>query len=382
MGESKRTGRLRGAWLLRLEPNLNKRGQFAPAMQRQWLSILFAIAFALLFEWVLFGLLAKDWTWPWVQVRELNGASDSLVQPAIALLTPIIALVSAVFSYRKSTLALAESQRADVAAFQQRFIDGAKLLADINASTRIAGATAMGSLARDWVENRQECVNVLCGYLRVKPVKTVLTETITQGRQVFTWEEGEDVVRREVVSQLRRILTTGSEVRPGLAPLRLDLQGAWLPPDCDFGEARFDGQACFDLAHFTGSARFNNAEFTDLVTFQGARFAGDAWFERARFYSAAVFSDVEISGDAVFSDAAFATASQFTNTTFSVSPRFEGAIFYYQRAEHDSFGRPAHELGPLTAQSGLPMDFGHLVDELGTTQPAKWFIATPERPSN
>lgn len=381
------TGLVPVYWINRLEPNRNKQGQFAPRLQRQWLAVGLAILFAVAFEWVLFGLLAGEWTWPWVQVHELNGDNDSLVQPALALLTPVIALVTAVFAYRKSTIAMAESQRADVAAFQQRFIDAAKLMADPNASTRIAGATAMGSLARDWVDNRQECVNVLCGYLKVKPSPEHLEIDVSGDKVTYTWRSGEDEVRLEVVDQLRAVFTPGPSVPVAKTPTDLKLSRAWFPPHASFAETTIDGTASFVGATFTGIVVFSGSRFADEALFTNATFAhdayllavaftGDAWFDNASFvgdalfdrtvYSSATsFSYARFAGDAWFDHTSFNGLARFSRARFNAEALFEGATFS-QEWPSSRGSRQRRALGPLDAGSALPDPPGSIVDEDGT----------------
>ena len=68
----------RRGWAWRFESNRNKRIKYAPRFPLQWLAITLATAFALAYELAQFGLLAGDWAWPWVRVRELNGSDTSL----------------------------------------------------------------------------------------------------------------------------------------------------------------------------------------------------------------------------------------------------------------------------------------------------------------
>jgi hypothetical protein len=50
----------------------------------------------------------------------------------------------------------------------ERFATAAEQLGnDKPAAVRLAGVYAMAGLADDWKENRQTCVDVLCGYLRL-----------------------------------------------------------------------------------------------------------------------------------------------------------------------------------------------------------------------
>src|SRR5215813_4516728 len=48
-----------------------------------------------------------------------------------------------------------------------RFATAADKLGSEAPAVRLAGVYAMAGLADDWPENRQTCVDVLCGYLRL-----------------------------------------------------------------------------------------------------------------------------------------------------------------------------------------------------------------------
>jgi len=49
----------------------------------------------------------------------------------------------------------------------ERFATAAdRLCTDRSPAVRLAGVYAMAGLADDWPENRQTCIDVLCGYLR------------------------------------------------------------------------------------------------------------------------------------------------------------------------------------------------------------------------
>src|SRR6516165_6610999 len=49
----------------------------------------------------------------------------------------------------------------------ERFATAAGQLGSDKPAIRLAGVYAMAGLADDWEENRQTCVDVLCGYLRM-----------------------------------------------------------------------------------------------------------------------------------------------------------------------------------------------------------------------
>ena len=197
----------------RLEPQKPSRGKFSPRMWRLSHALIMAVVAATVFEYLVFAALGGGPTWPWDQVQKLNeGSGSSLVQPALALITPYIAFITAVFAYRRARLSLAESWRSDAAGYQQRFVEASTLLAHNNSSARIAGAIALGNLARDSADLRQQCVDVICGYLRTKPSEEHLGEEPQQtegegseNKVKYVWKAGEDSVRNQLVTELSLI---------------------------------------------------------------------------------------------------------------------------------------------------------------------------------
>lgn len=385
----------------RIAPNHNQRGQHAPTMWKLNRAIWLALLGATAFEYVLFGLLGGGWSWPWDQVQALNGVGEepALVQPALALLTPYIALVTAVFAYRKGKLALADSQRADVAAFQQRFIDASTLLAASSAPARVAGARALGSLARDWVDNRQECVDVICGYLKVKPSDEHLSiDHSKEGADKYTWKNGEDTVREALVDELRRLFAE-RDVPNRKKRVNIHLTRAWLAGTTGFGDATFTGDAWFNNATFTGPAWFDNARFAGMATFDHATFASLAWFSNAEFSSHAWFEHTTFADQAMFDSSSFTNHALFADATFTSPVVFDHSTFKDDAwFEHTTFEDDASfryttfrdlawffnarfteqhstqqrglqmigaALGPLSPQSASPVERGSLVDHYG-----------------
>ena len=66
-------------------------------------------------------------------------------------------------------LAVQRAEREVVQKFNERFGSAAEQLANESAAVRLAGVYAMAGLADDWVDKRQVCVDVLCGYFRITP---------------------------------------------------------------------------------------------------------------------------------------------------------------------------------------------------------------------
>jgi hypothetical protein len=77
--------------------------------------------------------------------------------------------VALVLNYRRQRhLELDETGRRDqVRLYVERFGAAAAQLGGDQASVRLAGVYAMAALADEWEEQRQQCIDVLCGYLRL-----------------------------------------------------------------------------------------------------------------------------------------------------------------------------------------------------------------------
>jgi uncharacterized membrane-anchored protein YhcB (DUF1043 family) len=66
----------------------------------------------------------------------------------------------------------------------ERFATAAeKLGGDKPPAVRLAGVYAMAGLADDWEANRQVCIDVLCGYLRIASKQLIMTRLPGQRRE-------------------------------------------------------------------------------------------------------------------------------------------------------------------------------------------------------
>jgi hypothetical protein len=170
-----------------------------------------------------------------------------------------------------------EEQRART--LNERFATAAYMLGiDQPAAVRLSGIYAMSGLADDWEDNRQTCIDVLCGYLRMP-----YPADPGDGEKQLGF-----LADREVRYTVIRVIT---------AHLRDEARKSWQDKEFDFTGAVFDG-GDFSDAVFSGNVRFSSAVFSDgVVSFHGAKFAG-GW---VRFRSA-VFSHSTVSfRSAVFS---------------------------------------------------------------------------------
>ncbi|MFF0814570.1 hypothetical protein ACFYVR_05355 [Rhodococcus sp. NPDC003318] len=206
-------------------------------------------------------------------------------------------------------------RRETVRDLRARFTSAAAQLADPSGTVRLAGVYAMASLADDWHNSdtpndreRQVCIDVLCGYLRL-PYNSL------------TADEGERQVRRTVVGVIRE-------------HLQKDAPSSWQCCHFDFSETDFRGaEMDFLGARFSGRVDFSGTVFeSGEVSFRGSVFSGATVdFSRATFvdgevsFWSATFESSWIS----FSGAGFRGGMvDFSETILDSDVNFFGAEVY------------------------------------------------------
>jgi uncharacterized protein YjbI with pentapeptide repeats len=210
----------------------------------------------------------------------------------------------------------------------ERFATAASQLgSDKPPTVQLAGAYAMAGLADDWQKNRQTCVDVLCGYLRM-PYEPDPGEESPEKEQVAFRASRE--VRHTVIRIITAHLKEGAAV--SWQGLDLDFTGAVFDGG-DFIGARFSGSTVsFNDAEFSGGeVRFYGAEFSgSTVGFYGARFSGGTVYFGARFSGGRVhFDRARFSGSTVsFGDALFSGGEVYFN-----SAEFSGSTVVFDGAE-------------------------------------------------
>ena len=120
-------------------------------------------------------LASSDSPSPWVSVvvagiALLGVAATATVQGIFAKRTSDTA-GKAVEVSKDTAKGLAERAEADARA--KRYQDAASQLGHEKAAVRLAGVYAMAGLADDWRAQRQQCVDVLCAYLRMSPASNL-----------------------------------------------------------------------------------------------------------------------------------------------------------------------------------------------------------------
>jgi hypothetical protein len=199
----------------------------------------------------------------------------------------------------------------------ERFATAAgQLGSDKPPAVQLAGVYAMAGLADDWPENRQTCVDVLCGYLRMPYEPEAGQNALGPERLAFR-------ASREVRHTVIRVIT---------AHLRADAVVSWQGLNFDFTGVVFDG-GDFDSAQFSGgTVSFHGAEFSGgAVHFGRAVFSGGAVdFGGAVFSSGTVsFFAVRFSGGTVY----FGDADFVDGTVYFIGAGFSGGTVSFHGAE-------------------------------------------------
>jgi uncharacterized protein YjbI with pentapeptide repeats len=226
--------------------------------------------------------------------------------------------------------------RTEVRTLNERFATAAgQLGSDKPPEVRLAGVYAMAGLADDWKENRQTCVDVLCGYLRM-PYEP------DPGRNAAEPQPLAVRASREVRHTVIRVIT---------AHLQDGAPDSWQGLNLDFTGVVFDG-GDFSGAEFSGGeVNFNRARFPGgMVSFRGARFSGGTVsFNRTQFPGgAAYFDGARFSGGTV----SFVQA-QFSDGTVSFSrAHFSGGTVDFRNAQFSGgtvyFGRAQFSCGTIS----------------------------------
>lgn len=132
------------------------------------------------------------WSWPvpyptptatgW---RDARGADVlELVRIALTVAAGLGGAVALTVAYRKQSLAEANVEREEASAYRDRYGAAAAQLGHEDAAVRLAGVYALANLADDWEQKRQQCVDVLCAYLRLPwdpghdPSRPTISETV------------------------------------------------------------------------------------------------------------------------------------------------------------------------------------------------------------
>jgi Pentapeptide repeats (9 copies) len=257
-----------------------------------------------------------------------------LIKLAFAAIAGIGATVALVVAYRRQRVAEANSrlehgkeERERFRILNERFSTAAGQLGSDQPAIRLAGVYSMASLADDWPQQRQTCVDVLCGYLRMPYEPDPGADAPSVDRVAFARD-------REVRHAVIRVI--GDHLRPGA--------GTVLWQDCrfDFRGAVFDGgnfsfmeipKGCvlnfLETTFVAGRNEFQGCRFTGgLANFWHVNFAGGTIY----FHGVAFAEDHVAFGDSTFSGGLvdFGSDDDIGGpglTTFAMNVTFKGCLF-------------------------------------------------------
>lgn len=244
------------------------------------------------------------------QLEQQRQLAD-LVKVALGLAAGVGAAVALIVGYRRARVEEAASHRDDQRLFSSRYQDAADLLGHDKAAVRLAGIYAMARLADDWIEQRQQSIDVLCAYLRLP-------------YDPKTAEPGEREVRLTVIRLISEHLQADAAPQSWRGR-RLDFTGAvfdggdFTGAIFDRGEGNLSGsvptrvddpQVAVPLEERSGAVSFAGAEFRGDVTFRGVRFGAIISFAGAIFSSGATrFHGAQFEGRVSFNEAMFVGAT-------------------------------------------------------------------------
>ncbi|MGW5107648.1 pentapeptide repeat-containing protein [Nocardia sp. NPDC004123] len=254
---------------------------------------------------------------------------------ALTVVAGVGGVVALVIAYRRQ-------RDIEQGRFVERFGAAAAQLGATDVAVRIAGVYAMAGVADESSGlRRQQCIDVLCGYLRLPyspelganhQSKLVLKHhrATTDGTRADDSERHLEYRHndREVRATIVRVIA--DHVRPAAeyswSTSDFDFRTAYLE-DIDFTAAQFSGTARFEGATFSGEARFGDATFSSDAWFGDATFSSEARFGGATFSGGTGFGGATFSGGTGFGGATFSGDAWFGGATFSSEARFGGATF-------------------------------------------------------
>lgn len=305
------------------QPNRARQGQYAPNLWRVWL----AAPICLLAAIVLAGSIYRWLLTVAVPHPGLNGGPAvtdplDLIRTTITIAGAVGAVLVGVYGYRKQRLTEGDAHRADAEQLAQRYTIAAEQLGHEKAAVRLAGVFAIARLADDWAEQRKECVDVLCAYLRMPYEPDTASDK---------HREGEREVRLTIIEIIRDHLRDPNSSTTWCGYF-LQFTGATFDGG-DFSRAKFIRNVSFHGAKFTGEwVSFDGAEFiSGQVSFHEAEFSGgDVRFRNAKFSGGEVlFEDVKFGGGVVsFERAEFSGGEVFFNRA-----EFRGGVVSFEGAE-------------------------------------------------
>ncbi|WP_194818350.1 pentapeptide repeat-containing protein [Nocardia sp. XZ_19_385] len=289
-------------------------------------AILSALVAGIFIAYVAYQVVSR-----YTPTSQAAAAPIDITKVALTIVAGVGGVVALVIAYRRQ-------RDAEQSRFVERFGAAAAQLGATDAAVRIAGVYAMAGTA-DEADGlrRQQCIDVLCGYLRLpySPELGGNHQTKHVQKRTTGGDTGEDEDHfeyrqndREVRATIIRVIADHlrAEAEYSWSASQFDFRTAYLE-DVNLSRAIFAGAARFDEATFSGDAWFDKAQFTGTAGFDNATFAGTAWFGEVAFRGDAAFNKSVFSGIAGFDKATFGGTAWFGAATFGGDAGFGAATF-------------------------------------------------------
>jgi uncharacterized protein YjbI with pentapeptide repeats len=333
--------RLMGLRVRLFQRSLDRRFQGASLFVAVSFAVAGGLAVAVLCWWVLRLVLHPNSTAP---------DPIDLTKVSLSIVAGVGGAVALVVAYRRQ-------RDLEQGRYVERFGAAAAQLGATDVAVRIAGVYAMAGAADEarTDQQRQQCIDVLCGYLRLpyqpsyganyRTTTTVAGTRTTDGQTTehrYEYRQNDREVRKTIIRIIAAHLQR--DVESSWSLYNFDFRSAELE-DVDFNWAIFAGTVRFDRTQFHGEqTSFQNAQFHRATSFQMAKFHGEqTTFDNAKFHGErTTFGNTEFHGEqTTFDNAKFhAKQTSFHNAQFrSEDTIFEGAEFH---GEDTWFGAQFH----------------------------------------
>ncbi|ACL39067.1 hypothetical protein Achl_1073 [Pseudarthrobacter chlorophenolicus A6] len=362
-------------------------------------SSLFLIFFALAFGSSEF--LASPSS-PDIKAQESSGATPAAglriapITVAAGLFGGVLFIAFTVLKYRSHVQAdekLRIEQRASQLEtadhFSGRFAQAAEMMGSERAATRMGGVYALAALADEWEENRQQCVDLLCGYLRTPMQRSLPTSSSQQASaqkielpppasipRFMVPEPAEQSTptlglvqkyrqaRADLASQYKRAAVDELAIRRAVlssiargTKRPLEDKSSWSKMSFDFGEC------------FLPSVDLADCQFLERVNFNAVTFISSVDMRRAHFAQQAQFTGCYFNHNATFTGVTFAKGVSFRAAQFNLNADFTGASFGGAMLfAHVEFKKdPAFSRASLARRTGRPFKSQLLANWHGAT---------------
>lgn len=314
---------------------------------------------------------------------------ESLARMGFAGAALVVGAGAAVIAFRNQLVKEEAHRREGTKVELERYVTSAEQLGSASAAVRIAGVHAMSALASEasTAYFRQQCVSVLCSYLRMPPgpaspytfggsaadpyeahvrmaVQNVLSRQLSRDSPTRWREVDIDLRGAQLTSfsldnvDVRSISLEGATINGDFF-----MQRARVRAQTDFRNVRFRGGAHFLGSNFEGRARFYGSRFEEAASFVSATFGSLAWFYDAEFCGPTGFASCRFSSTVGFDRAQFRGKAGFLQASFGGDARFTAAEFHaaarFRKAEFRkaaSFARTQFhgktQLGASSFQAG------------------------------